>query len=582
MAPQQEPIVNPIDKQLFASLIDQVEATVTASGGLANISRWIEANTAHPTLSNKPWTFQGHEWQSGILNDTSPEVVVRKSTQIGASEAILRLALALLAKLPNTKALYVLPSQKFAGKFATSRISPVIAASQRLSTLLDRQIDSTEIKKIGSSFLFLAGAASVTQSISIPARVLIIDELAFCNPAVLSVFSSRLGHQRVEDRVVRKFSSPLFPGSDISELHDQGTQNVYMCYHDSCGQWVVVEELEDLVLPGYDGHLSDLSYSELRQLESKLPKAYVKCSHCGNRISQANLCDPARRSWVPKFPAREVSSYHAGPLVLPSIRTPELILKDLFLYKNTVRWQQYSLGVPAESASDMILQGAMDRAFTVSPDMASAASYGVMGVDVGKMSHITIGKQVDHIFNVLKLDTVVQDEQDATGRKILDLHKYYVCQKIVIDAMPDISLPKSIQGKTPVGMTYGCYFVTGKGKGNLELYEIKEADGVVMAARTRSLDEFVSEFNKGHIRLPMGMKNEDEVKSHLSKMKRLLDYDAAGEEKAQWVTTDSANHWFFSIYYAWLASKMMQSAYEGAIPIGMGSFVSKVRMKSAA
>jgi hypothetical protein len=569
------------DPALFDGLIDQLESAVSASGGLSNISEWLVKNTSHPTLSGKPWSFKDHEYQIKILNDTSPEVVVRKSTQIGASEFILRLALALLAKLQNTKALYVLPSQKFASKFASSRIDPVIAASERLKALADRNVNSTEIKKIGSSFLFLAGAASPTQAISIPGRVLIIDELAFCNPSVLSVFASRLGHQKDSERIIRKFSSPLFPKSDISKEFEAGNQQLYLCWHEKCSQWVVVDALEHIILPGYNGHLTDLSYAELVAVEHKIPQSFVKCEHCHQPISIENLRDPAKRAWVPKYPDREISSYDADPLVLPEIRTPERILKDLLMYKNTVRWLQYSMGKPAESASDMILASSLDNAFTVNLEMARSANYGAIGMDVGKTSHITTGKRIGDVFHVTSMETTLQDGNNATGNKVLELQKKYLSQQIVIDAMPDVSIVKSVQDQLPIGMAWGCYFVSGRGKSNLEMFERKDQEGVVSVARTRALDEFVSEFNKGRIRLPKGLPFEAEVKAHLSKMKRIINLDGTGEEKPVWITTDEVNHWFFSVFYCWLADQMMLDGMSAHIPPGLGGFVSKVKMRVA-
>jgi hypothetical protein len=569
------------DPNLFAALLDQVEASVTASGGLHNTAEWLVKNTAHPSLPGRSWSFSEHAYQMAILNDATPQQAVRKSTQIGASEAILRLALALLAKLPNTKIIYVLPSQKFAAKFASSRIDPVIEASDRLKAITDRNINSTELKKIGSSFLFLAGAASETQAISIPAKVLIVDELAFCNPQVLSVFSSRLGHQKEHERIIRQFSSPLHPKSDISALFEAGTQKIYMVWHEKCGKWSEADVVEQLILPGYDGHLTDLSYSELRGLEGNIPQAFIRCEHCHEEITQANLCNPDYRAWVPRYPERTISSFDAGPLCVPEIRTPQAILKDLFLYRNTARWVQYSLGRPAESASEMILESSLERCFTVSQDMASSQSYGVIGVDIGKVSHYAVGKRTDGVFNITQLGTVTQDEEGATQNKIIQLQRERRAQQIVIDMMPDVSIVKAVQGQVPVGMCWGVYSVTGRGKGNLELLEKKEKEGVISVARTRAMDAFVTEFNEGKIRLPKGLADEKEVRAHLTAMKRVISLDSAGEDKAQWVASNPSTHYFFCIWHAWLADHMIQESMNSSFPSGVSTLMSKVRLRAA-
>jgi hypothetical protein len=150
----------------------------TPAGGLRTAAEWICKNTADPRNSAKPFSFKSHEYQIGILNDTHPFVAVRKATQCGQSEASVRLALAICAKFSNISAIYVLPSIRFATKFSMARCDPVIEASRKLKALANRDVSSSELKKIGSSFLYFTGAAQNSSAISIPARALIADRLA--------------------------------------------------------------------------------------------------------------------------------------------------------------------------------------------------------------------------------------------------------------------------------------------------------------------------------------------------------------------------------------------------------------------
>ena len=39
---------------------------------------------------------------------------------------------------------------------------------------------------------------------------------------------------------------------------------------------------------------------------------------------------------------------------------------------------------------------------------------------------------------------------------------------------------------------HGAYFVRGRGRGNLESWEVNERDGTVKIARTRLIDQFVT------------------------------------------------------------------------------------------
>jgi len=560
--------MNNFDHSLFDTLLDQVETATIASGGLGNAAQWICKNTRDPSNPSRDYSLKGHEYQREILNSKAPQSVVRKATQIGLTELSLRLVLAACAKFTNINAIYVLPSIRFSQKVAMSRVDPIINASPKLKAVVSSSVNSNELKQIGSSFLHMTGAAQNSSAISIPARALFIDEYAFCDPQVVSVFASRLGHQSNEDKIVRYFSSPLHPHADISYLYEQGSQKVYLCYHDTCGQWVMVDPAEDMVIPGYSSPITELSYSDLDNKRYRIDEAHIACRHCHQPISTANLSDPDRRAWVPTFPDREIESFDANPLVLPQLRTCQRLLADLKLYKNTQRWLQFGLGRPAESAADMVLQSTLDRCFTVNPVPPQHAQsiYGaVLGMDVGKTSHLAFGKRTEQGFEVLWLETSTQTENNATGELLVQHYQDFHCVQGVIDAAPDVTLPKFAQGRLPYNQVWGCYFVRGRGKSNLASWEQDEVAGTVKVNRTRALDEFVEQFNKGRVRLPRGLPFEEEIRQHLQRLKRVLNLDTAGEEQAQWIATDPATHWFFAIFYAWLASSMAEQ-HSGVLP----------------
>lgn len=572
------------DPALFDVLIDQTESAASVGGGLSRVSHWIERNTRAPDNPNRDFSFYQHEFQRAILNDSHPYVAIRKGSQLGLTEVSLRLALAICAKFSGIAVLYVMPSNQAAQKLSMSRVDPIIDNSPRLKALSTRDVSSNALKKIGSSFLYFSGAAANTSAISIPARSLIIDEFAFADPTVVSVFTSRLGHQKETEKVVRYFSSPLHPSSDISALYEQGTMNQYMVYHRACATWVTVNALEDIKIPGFDDHLSQIVHGDLDNKRYRIDDAFLLCNHCHEPISQENMCDADCRAWVPTWPDRSMASYDAGPLVLPHLRTPQVLLKELRLYRSTTRWIQYSIGLPSESDSEMILQGPMDRAFVI-PQVSQhvgGVHGAVIGMDVGKVSHIAAGKAIgngsDRTFDVFYLGTVRQDSDNVTVATVADLYQKFGAVQAVVDAMPDFTLVRTLQGLLPYNAVYGCYFVRGRGKANLASWERVDADGAVKVARTRALDEFVSAFNRGKIRLPLGLRFEEDVKRHLQRMKRINNFDNVGEEQSSWVATDPETHFFFAIFYAWLAAEMSQSSTSILPGLHLGNLIAKVKM----
>jgi len=567
------------DKHLFGALIDKADTASSSSGGRKELSKWIAKNTRHPQNSMKPWSFAGHEYQIAIVDDQNPHVAVQKPSQVGCSEMFLRILLALAAKLSGANLIYVLPSSQFAAKFSSSRIDPVVQASDRLKAIASRKVDSNELKQIGSCFIHMGGAQSETQAISVPANAVFRDEYSFGNPDILSVYQSRLAHNAPENRILYDFSTPLFPKSGISEVYESGTKSHYLCWHWACSSWVEVDSQRDMVIPGFDRPLTELSATDLLNPHSQHGDTWVKCVQCGQPISQQNLADPVYRAWVAKHPERTVSSYQVDPLDAAAIRAPKDIVGDLLLYKTTARWTQYALGKPFEDSNGTVTESALAQAFTVPPIRPEIAHVtgAVAGMDQGKLSYLVHGKLVDGVLEIFNAEILKQDDHFGQSDTFVTRFSQYGCRKGVIDAGPDASIVKNVQSRTPYNSVLGCYFVRTTRNSTLEIYTEDEVAGMLKAKRTACFDEFVKEFNSGRIKLPMGSHYESEIRKHLLVPKRVMSYDAVGEEQASWVS-GGADHWALACIYAWLASKLFGEA--GSLIVLPGNtLVSSARMQ---
>lgn len=568
-----------MNHELFSSLIDQAEVALSTAGGRQNLPRWITENTRMPNNLHKTWSFKDHEYQIGLLEDMNPHIAIQKASQVGCSEVMVRMALALTAKLSGEHLMYILPTSHFAGKFVASRIDPVIAASPRLASLLSKKVDSNEIKGIASSFLHIGGAQNEAQAISVPARALFIDEASFCSSDVINVYASRLGHQREQDRIQIAYSTPLYPGSGVTEMFEQGSQKLYLCYHDACGAWVEVDTSRHVILPGWDSPLLELTLADLRSGNVYPDQAYVQCEHCHNPISLENLADPTRRAWVPKYPDRHTSSYQIDPLCAPVVRPPAAIIRSLNQYRTTARWVQFSIGLPYENSEGTITQEALDKAFAVRPiaPNTSGVQGAVAGMDQGKLAYSTNGKVVNGVLEVFNMETFQQDGENGQAEGFIDRFARYNSIQGVLDAGPDSSIVKYVQNRTRYNATWGCYFVRTSRRASLELFDTDEVTGLVKANRTAIIDAFVKAFNSGKIKLPVGHRDEKEIRAHLLEPKRITMPDSVGEEQSTWVSK-GPDHWFFALLYLFIAAKMVESA-PAPVYIPPSRLVSKVKMK---
>ena len=565
-----------VDIDLFESLTDMVESTVAVSGGRKNIDKWIIANTSDPLSAAKPWSFKNHEYQIGIVTSQAPRNYIMKVSQIGVSEAIVRLTLALLAKMPGRHAIYTLPDAAFAKAFAPSRFDPVVEASKRLKSLVSSELNNTRIKQIGSSYLHITGTQKESQSISVPASILIHDEWAYSQPEVLGTFNSRLGHLQEGEEIVYAFSTCLFPNSDIHAAFLEGTCDTYMVYHRGCNHWVPIDPLLSLRLPGFKGQVELLEKQDLSTFDPD--QAYIECPHCKRAIAMENLADPECRAWVPEFPGRPYRSFDANYLVAPHIRPPSKVLRGRANYRSTAKWLNFDVGRPADSSDSRITDAALSGAFCL-PQEDNVLSYSVtVGMDVGKVGHRVVMRRVNEEFHIIDTHKPIQTADNYLATAFFEAYTAFKARQGVIDAGPEFTVVTKAQAMLPYGQVHGCYFVTTS-QATLGFFSLNEEEGLVKAQRTKAISEFVDDFNKGKILFRRGNPDETLIKKHLKNMARISDYDALGVEKVVWKSLGE-DHYFFAVFYAWLA-QMIIGEVERSIVLPSTELVTKTRMKRA-
>lgn len=548
------------------------------------MARWIAENTRDPKNPLRNWSYLNHEWQLGVLDCEKNLIAVQKSAQVGCSELIVRLLIGVSTVSGPVNCIYVLPSAGFARKFVASRVDPVIKNSPIVRSLVSRETNNLEIKQIGDSFVFFGGAQNESQSISTPASVLLIDELNFCLPSILSVYSSRLEHCLPGEDYRVRFSTPTLPGFGISKLLEDGDYRQYLCRHDGCGQWVSLSPWADIVVPGFPGALIDFTKRDAESPEVHVKQAWVKCPSCGDPIGQENLANPEKRIWVAKYPARDEASFQVTPLDCPVINPPAKIAGKVKTYSRHVDFLNYGLGTPASDAESMVLLDALERGrveAAVNPNVGATGT--LMGVDVGTVSHLVVGKAVGGRLRTIWAERILQTGENVLQETIKTRMKQFGTTRLVIDSQPDLTVPRAMVSWGWMGQVLASYFVTGGGPKTLDLMTVDEEQGVVKVARTRTFDEFVKDLNNNTILLLREHPEIELIISHLSKLRRIKGEDEAdGQIKARWVSTDDEDHYAFALLYLYVAHRSMDSASAystGAAAVLASKLISRARLR---
>lgn len=570
------------------NLLSQLHSSVYGATDFSQLSRWLEQNTTHPMKPKELWTFAEHEYQIDILNDTSHEAFYQKCSQVGASELFVRMKLAMLGISEAITIIYVLPTAKFAVRFCKGRIDPVINGSPSLKAMLNKDVDSSEMKQFGHSFLYIAGSYGQSSAISIPAQALFWDEIDFCDQQNLTTYRSRMGHTKEDDLwFIRGFSTPTVFDYGVNAYYKKGSQAFYGVWCAKCRDFVEVNFLRDIVVPGFERDMKEWGKDCLDDPYIDIDKAFFRCHCCQQPLPWATFRDPAQRKWVHTFPDRRIRSRQISPFDVPEINPPARTLRHVEDYEVVADWVNFKVGVPFEDASSSFLvetqnwnqglaylpplthrelhqlvleKGLQDNLQAFMEwlvDQPQIASGCVIGMDVGKISWITIqalgtGRHLVH----------AERAEAAVGNQIyrfLYMFHTYGCITGVVDAGPDFTLSQTLTRAIP-GAIWACYYAQAKDN-QLQRLHLDYEQGVVKALRTRSFDLLVRDFNAGKIKLAR-LDEEQALKAHLKALKRVTEMKDEGEkgtnEKARWVNTD-ADHFGHSLLYSTIAADLIYS-----------------------
>lgn len=555
----------------YDSFLERVEVGLSKSVDLAKIPEWIVKNTRDPRNKRLRWSFKDHEFQHDIVSEAAAHVVIRKCSQVGLSEASVRLTLAIIY-MRDLTGIYVLPTKAFVNKFSVDRIDPVVDNSPTLSSRKSKDTYNINLKRIGDASLYVAGSFSPGDAISVPAQFLVRDEYDFCKQSVLTTFDSRLGHNKEGEDFRRDFSTPTVANYGIDRLFQRGDQRYFAVHHDACGRWVVTHFMDHVVIPGFDGTARDLEKYHLADPAVRPNEAYLMCPHCRRQITQANLVDPAKRMWVAKHDGREIHSYQVQPYDVAAINPPSRTIKQLGDYALKKDWVNFKVGEVHEDNESAFNPEAV-HTFCNGPRLewyegAVMRTRCYIGIDVGAISWIVIGMRIGGKIRVVHIEQVIcRDSDDALYMRAIAIFTALGPAFCVVDSMPDFNTADKITRKYP-GRALACEYAD-KLSSPLVTLDVKEERRVVRAHRDKRFDLLVRDYNGGAIEWASGLADIHIMAKHVQGMKKMrrLDEDSAASSlddsgmAMHWEKTDD-DHYLHALNYMHIAAEL-----EGSVGI---------------
>jgi hypothetical protein len=558
------------------SMFDRMNMAVGTSFSHEAVPKWISEKTY---INGNKYSFVDHEYQLKILASKKPEQYTKKCSQLGISELKVRRVLALCYMIPHFSAILTLPTASFASMFAKTRIDPVIRESEPLREAVVGNNDSSELKQIGSSLLYIRGTFTQNAAISVPADMLLHDEVDFSDQDALTSFQSRLTHSKLKWKM--KTSTPTVPRYGIDDEFKNSNRwfNFVRCCH--CNHQFIPSYKDHVVVPGFTGDIFSLDKSKLPR--TRWREAYLACPKCKKRPDLSLDF----REWVCENNDEQhnADGTQLSPFDAPGFITVQDLMISRTSYKRLTDFINFGLGQTDEDELSGIQPADLDMMEMVyMPGLVGC----VLGIDMGTTCHVSecYIDAGDHLMQ-RKVHRINYKELDKELDRIVQR-----CRPIamVMDSQPYTETVYRLQQK--YRNLYASVYVKAKGMRPYRMLD-EEEDKVdalfderqINVNRNIALDFLMEDIRAGIVgNDPMQPKEDrEEFRDHMRDMRRvrqMSNLNSPDTEQFAWVKSKiEIDHMHHALLYAWVAAKLRLAA-RPIIQVSSLQFMSRMKMKT--
>lgn len=559
----------------MSDIVARLRMRLDREAGMENLDQVVEK---YGRVGGEPFSFSGHEFQREIIRDTSARISVRKCSQVGLSEIMVQKLLSMAASLRHVRIIFTLPTQTMAASFSKDRVDGAIEQSDFYSGLVERANNSASQKKMGSNTIYIGGTFGANAAISIPAEVVICDELDFSNPIVIGKLNSRLRHANMVDKHGNRglryyFSTPTIDNYGIDAEFQKGSKKYYQVKCKKCNEWQVPSFQTSFRIPGYEDSMDKFDRGVAYELADKLDGTTMRCQKCDGDLFES-LMDADNRQWVAMHPDRNDASYQVSPFDLPSYNTPPAIVKQIMDYPLKSDFMNFVIGESYSDANNSFITDEVFKNHLRKVDVlmylaSIVTATTVMGVDVGRVLYLTIGIPMGRKLHICYAEKIHNTREQPGAAEVIKRFDFFKCAFGVVDSMPDISLANELTRMRD--MVAAVYVRDIKGA---KFFEEKANEPVVNIARTKGLTFLLDKHNGADILYPKADGMIDEIFTHLSTTHKIRSQNTDGSFDESFRASSTEDHWVHSLLYCMVASEAKFGlGYEGAgimAPVSVG------------
>lgn len=476
-------------------------------------------------LEGLPFRFDGHEYLRALYDDTSPHIVLSKAAQVGGTVwALLR---SLHTCLCGLNVMYFFPTRTDVLDFSKSRVAPLLADNPFLARSMT-DTDTAGLKRVGDAHLYFRGMQSTVGMKSVPADMIVFDELDEATPEAKALARERLGHSSFK-RII-ELSNPSLPGYGIDEAYEVSDQRHWTNKCGACGAWTALEK----EFPKKTGQ-------EVRIL---LPRpngtVYRACPTCAAEL------DVDQGEWIADYPDRPIHGYRISQLFSSRV-DPGEILKEYRTTRFPERFYNLKIGIPWADLERQLDTASVLSLCTSTEMLEKSTEACLMGVDTGKDLHVVVlrpDEDDEHTSHLVHLGVYREfSELDAVMER-------FKVDRCVIDGLPETYATRDFAGRHR-GQVYMSFFSEHqRGGAAWDLHR-----QMVTVNRTEALDASRAAVRKRLVVLPRCVPMVQLFAEHMSHDAKILEEDEqTGAKKYKYVKTGGEDHFSLAFTYAWMAA----------------------------
>lgn len=499
-----------------------------------------------------PTSFRRFPWQRHMLESKAPHNLACKGAQLGISHVVLCRGMH-ANDVERRDVLYVLPSMHPHGSdFSTARFDSITKSSPHLAQLYSGS--NVGHKRTPTNNFYIRGAQSRTGGKSVPAGVLVLDEIDEIPTDFIPLVRERMSGQI--DKLEWDISTPTIPDYGIDKLWSESSQERFFFPCPSCTRLIDLTYPECLEVVGDDPDSTKV-----------LKESYLKCPLCQVKIPhEAKPALFAKAEFVPTIQGKEKRGFHVNQLYSSTVTPGEVAAASIRAQLNEVDEQEFwnSKMGKAHAPKGSKLTANLINACRSTHLNGSAPYHPIvtMGVDVGSWLHFEVcewdvGPSAGNDVNSNSTPRILSTGKCKDFEQLDTMMLQYRIAMCVIDALPETRKAFEFSQRF-WGFVKMCYYAQGV-QGRM-LLEGKWDNGepIINVNRTSWMDAALGRVKAQRIVFPIDLPHE--YVEHLQVPSRIWVRNKDGNPVATWKTPDGkADHHAHARTYA-----------EVALPLAMG------------